>query len=83
MADPVYVREGQHGLRIGSALLAPLIASARKAGHHVIFADVEAENTSSIRRHERSGFHHVGTVPEVCTKFGRWLDLTIMQLPLA
>lgn len=80
--DSVYVREGRHGLGIGSALLAALIASAREAGHHVMIADIEAENTSSIRLHERFGFHHVGTVPEVGSKFGRWLDLTIMRLPL-
>lgn len=80
--DSVYVREGRHGLGIGSALLATLITSAREAGHHVVIADIEAENTPSIRLHERFGFHHVGTVPEVGTKFGRWLDLTIMRLPL-
>ncbi|MFD8421810.1 GNAT family N-acetyltransferase [Streptomyces sp. NPDC059466] len=80
--DSVYVREGRQGLGVGSALLAALIAAAREAGHHVIVADIEAANTSSIRLHERYGFRHVGTLPEVGTKFGRWLDLTIMQLPL-
>ncbi|MCX5152013.1 GNAT family N-acetyltransferase [Streptomyces sp. NBC_00320] len=80
--DSVYVREGMHGLGIGSALLAELIASARDAGHHVVVAGIEAENTASIRLHERFGFRHAGTVPEVGTKFGRWLDLTLMQLPL-
>ncbi|MFK4105764.1 GNAT family N-acetyltransferase [Streptomyces sp. NPDC019531] len=80
--DSVYVREGRHGLGIGSALLAALIASAREAGHHAVIADIESGNTGSIRLHERFGFHHVGTVPEAGTKFGRWLDLTIMRLPL-
>lgn len=81
--DSVYVREDRHGLGIGSALLAALIASAREAGHRVVIADIEAENAPSVRLHERFGFHHVGTVSEVGTKFGRWLDLTIMRLPLA
>ncbi|MER6923986.1 N-acetyltransferase family protein [Streptomyces spiralis] len=80
--DSVYVREGRHGLGIGSALLKALIASARDAGHHVMIAGIEAGNTASIRLHERFGFHHAGTVPEVGTKFGRWLDLTLMRLPL-
>ncbi|WP_406437652.1 GNAT family N-acetyltransferase [Streptomyces sp. NBC_01613] len=80
--DSVYVREGRHGLGIGSTLMAALIDAAREAGHHVVIADIEAGNTASIRLHERFGFHHVGTVPEVGTKFGRWLDLTIMRLPL-
>ncbi|WP_461064250.1 GNAT family N-acetyltransferase [Streptomyces pseudoechinosporeus] len=80
--NSVYVREGCHGLGIGSALMTALISSARQAGHHVMIADIEAGNTASIRLHERFGFRHVGTVPEVGTKFGRWLDLTIMSLPL-
>lgn len=80
--DSVYVREGRQGLGIGSALLTALIASAREAGHHVMVAGIEAENTASLRLHERFGFRHAGTVPEVGTKFGRWLDLTLMQLPL-
>lgn len=81
--NSVYVREGSHGLGIGSALLGPLIASARDAGHHVMIAGIEARNAASVRLHDRFGFEHVGTVREVGTKFGRWLDLTIMRLPLA
>ncbi|WP_153537608.1 GNAT family N-acetyltransferase [Streptomyces sp. RB17] len=80
--DSVYVREDRHGLGIGSALLSALIDSARDAGLHVMIAGIEAENAASIRLHERFGFQHVGTVPEVGTKFGRWLDLTLMRLPL-
>jgi phosphinothricin acetyltransferase len=80
--DSVYVREDQHGRGTGSALLARVIAAARESGHHVMIADVEAGNAASIRLHERFGFRHVGTVREVGTKFGRWLDLTIMRLPL-
>jgi L-amino acid N-acyltransferase YncA len=81
--DSVYVRDGRHGLGIGSALLTALIDSARDAGHHVVIAGIEAENAASIRLHERFGFEHVGTVPEVGAKFGRWLDLTLMRLSLA
>jgi phosphinothricin acetyltransferase len=80
--DSVYVREGMQGLGIGSALLAALVASAREAGHHVMIADIEAGNAASIRLHERLGFQRLGTLPEVGTKFGRWLDLTIMHLTL-
>ncbi|MGW1805671.1 N-acetyltransferase family protein [Streptomyces sp. NPDC002078] len=80
--DSVYVRADRHGLGIGSALLAALIDSAREAGHHIMIAGIEAGNTASIRLHERFGFRHVGTVPEVGVKFGRWLDLTLMRLAL-
>ncbi|HEX4224738.1 MAG TPA: GNAT family N-acetyltransferase [Pseudonocardiaceae bacterium] len=80
--DSIYVREGRQGLGIGSALLAALIASAREAGHHVMIADIESGNAASIGLHERFGFDRVGTASEVGTKFGRWLDLTIMRLSL-
>ncbi|MCX5384588.1 GNAT family N-acetyltransferase [Streptomyces sp. NBC_00083] len=81
--NSVYVRDGMHGLGLGSALLAEVIGSARAAGHHVMVAGIEAQNTASVRLHERFGFRHAGTVPEAGTKFGRWLDLTLMHLPLA
>ncbi|MDQ1012832.1 L-amino acid N-acyltransferase YncA [Streptomyces sp. V4I23] len=80
--DSVYVREDRHGLGVGSALLAALVSSARLAGHHTVIADIEAGNVASVRLHERFGFEHVGTVREAGIKFGRWLDLTIMRLPL-
>ncbi|MEV5878269.1 N-acetyltransferase family protein [Streptomyces sp. NPDC052101] len=81
--NSVYVREGRHGLGIGSALLATLVAAAREAGHHVMIAGIEAGNAPSIRLHERFGFQHAGTLPEVGTKFGRRLDLTLLRLPLS
>lgn len=81
--DSVYVRDGWHGRGIGSALLGAVIAAARTAGHRVLIADIEAGNAASIRLHERLGFQTVGTVAGVGSKFGRWLDLTIMRLALA
>ncbi|MFR9793319.1 N-acetyltransferase family protein [Streptomyces sp. MB22_4] len=80
--DSVYVREGRHGLGIGSTLLATLIAAAREAGHHLVIAGIEAGNGASIRLHERFGFEHAGTVREAGVKFGRRLDLTLMRLAL-
>ncbi|MEU9381709.1 N-acetyltransferase family protein [Streptomyces sp. NPDC048279] len=80
--DSVYVREGRHGLGIGSALLGALVTAAREAGHHVMIAGIEAENIASVRLHQRFGFEHAGTVREVGVKFGRRLDLTLMRLPL-
>ncbi|MCX3062641.1 GNAT family N-acetyltransferase [Streptomyces sp. GXMU-J5] len=80
--NSVYVADGHHGRGIGSALLGALVASAREAGLHVMVAGIESGNTASVRLHERHGFEVAGTVREVGTKFGRWLDLTLMRLPL-
>lgn len=80
--DSVYVRDEHHGLGIGGALLTALIESARSTGQHSMIAGIESGNTASVRLHERRGFEHVGTVREAGTKFGRWFDLTLMQLRL-
>jgi phosphinothricin acetyltransferase len=80
--NSVYVAEGRQGLGIGSALLTALVAAARTADLHVMIAGIESTNAASIRLHERHGFEHAGTVREVGRKFGRWLDLTLMRLPL-
>lgn len=78
----VYVRDGEHGKGIGKALMRTLIERARAIGKHVMVAGIEARNEGSIRLHEKLGFANVGTLAEVGTKFGGWLDLTFMALRL-
>ncbi|MFQ8431476.1 N-acetyltransferase family protein [Amaricoccus sp. W119] len=78
----VYVRNDQRGAGIGRALMEALIGRARELGKHVMVAGIEAGNTGSIRLHEKLGFARVGHLTEVGTKFGRWLDLTFLQLTL-
>ena len=80
--DSVYVTDGHQGHGIGAALLRTLIKGAGESGAHVMMASIEAGNTRSVALHERHGFEIVGTAREVGTKFGRWLDLTMMRLAL-
>jgi len=80
--DSVYVADGFRGRGLGRALLVELVARARAAGHRTMLADIEAGNTASVRLHESLGFAPVGRLPEVGTKFGQWLDLAILALPL-
>lgn len=80
--NSVYVAEAARGGGIGRALMTALIERARKAGLHAIVAGIEAENAASIRLHAASGFVEAGRLPQVGTKFGRWLDLLFMQLTL-
>ncbi len=82
VGDSLYVRDGHRGAGTGRTLLTALVAHARAAGRHVMIADVESGNTGSIRLHESLGFRVCGTFAEVGTKFGRWLDLTILRLEL-
>ncbi len=62
--------------------MAVLIERARAIGKHVMVAGIEANNVGSVRLHERLGFVHTGTLKQVGMKFGKWLDLTFMQLTL-
>lgn len=78
----VYVHPDHQGKGIGRLLMKALIIEARKIGKHVMVAGIEAQNHTSIHLHETLGFVTTGQMPQVGTKFGRWLDLTFMQLQL-
>ncbi|MDG9926018.1 MULTISPECIES: GNAT family N-acetyltransferase [unclassified Pseudomonas] len=78
----VYVRADQRGNGLGPLLMTALIARAKVCGKHVMVAAIESGNAASVRLHERLGFVTTGQMPQVGRKFGRWLDLTFMQLIL-
>jgi len=78
----VYIHPDQRGQGIGPRLMTVLIERARACDKHVMVAAIESGNQASIRLHERLGFLTTGQMPQVGTKFGRWLDLTFMQLML-
>ncbi|WP_181700415.1 GNAT family N-acetyltransferase [Chthonobacter albigriseus] len=75
----VYVDGRFRGEGIGNGLLQALMAAARARGVHVLVAGIEASNTASLNLHKRNGFVEVGRMPEVGFKFGRWLDLVLLQ----
>jgi len=77
--NSVYVDERLHGRGIGHALLADLIDRGRRLGHHSILAVVSADQPASIALHERCGFTRVGHLREIGRKFGRWLDVMVLQ----
>lgn len=78
----IHVREDHRGRGVGRALINALIERARSEDKHVMVAGIDADNTGSIRFHERLGFVEVGRLPEIGEKFGRRLDLVLMQLVL-
>jgi L-amino acid N-acyltransferase YncA len=64
---------------VGGALLDALILRAAAAGKRVMIGAVDGDNAASIRFHERHGFTVVGRLPDVGFKFGRWLELVLVQ----
>jgi phosphinothricin acetyltransferase len=80
--DSVYVHRDHQGRGIGRTLLAELLAVATAHGFHAVFARIVGGHEASIRLHEALGFEVVGTEREVGRKFGRWLDVVVMELVL-
>lgn len=78
----VYVHKDHRGEGLGAMVMRELIVAARDNDKHVMIGGVEATNAGSIPLHERLGFKHVGALPQVGFKFGRWLDLAFYQLVL-
>ncbi|MEG0201691.1 MAG: N-acetyltransferase family protein [Comamonas sp.] len=79
----VYVHPEHRGRGLGRQLMELLIAEARRRGDvHAIVGAIDAANEGSIGLHKRLGFAHVGQMPQVGFKFGRWLDLAFYQLTL-
>ena len=78
----VYVHKDHRGRGLGRTVMQALIAAARENDLHAMVGGIDAANDGSIALHERLGFKHVGTLPQVGFKFGRWLDLAFYQLLL-
>jgi L-amino acid N-acyltransferase len=75
----VYVRRDCQGRGVGSALMADLLATATSHGFHAVLARIVGGHEASLALHRRHGFSVVGTEREVGRKFGRWLDVVVLQ----
>lgn len=80
--DSVYVHRDHQGRGIGKMLLAELVRVATAHGFHAVLARIVGGHEASIRLHETLGFEIVGVEREVGRKFGRWLDVVVMELLL-
>lgn len=78
----VYVHKDHRGKGLGHTVMQALIAAARERDVHAMLGGIDASNAGSIALHARLGFKHVGTLPQVGFKFGKWLDLAFYQLLL-
>ncbi len=79
MEHTVILAPGARGRGLGRALLAAVEEHARAGGAHSILAGVSGENPAGIAFHAALGYREVAVLPQVGRKFGRWMDLHLMQ----
>ncbi|MCL4414026.1 MAG: GNAT family N-acetyltransferase [Acidimicrobiales bacterium] len=77
--DSVYVASTHRGVGVGHAILGELVRLASEHGFHTVIARIGAANAASTSVHTKCGFVMVGIEREIGRKFGRWLDVAVMQ----
>ena len=75
----VHVRSDLRARGIGRELTSALFPLAAAMGKHLMIGAIDADNQVSLRMHARLGFVRVAHMREVGRKFGRWLDLVLVQ----
>lgn len=81
--DSVYVRDDIRGQGVGKALVAELVARAEARGFRQMIAVIgDSENVGSIGLHISLGFRQAGVLKAAGMKFGRWVDVVLMQRAL-
>jgi phosphinothricin acetyltransferase len=78
--DSIYMRNDAAGKGQGKQLLAALVGEAEAVGVRKLLAVIgDSGNAGSIGVHKALGFTHAGTIQSCGWKFGRWLDIVIME----
>jgi L-amino acid N-acyltransferase len=80
--DSVYVDDRWRRRGVGRLMLDELVRLAVAQGFHTVIARCSGDNNPSIALHEACGFTLVGVEREVGRKFGRWIDVAVLQLML-
>jgi phosphinothricin acetyltransferase len=77
--DSVYVQRDARGRGVGELLLREIIRLGTDHGFHSAVARIVGGHEASIALHRKCGFEEIGCEREVGRKFGRWLDVVLMQ----
>ena len=75
----VYIEPASRGMGIGAELLNAVTAEGGKSNNHTVLSRITSDNFASIRIHEKAGYKMIGEMKEVGFKFGKFLDVTMMQ----
>jgi L-amino acid N-acyltransferase YncA len=78
----IYLAQGCEGKGFGTTLYSALLRILRERGMHAAIGGAALPNEASAALHEKLGFAHVATFPQVGFKQGRWVDVAYWQLVL-
>jgi len=79
MEHTVVLSPQARGRGVGRALMQAIEDHARNAGAHQMIAGVSGENEQGRGFHANLGYREIAVVPEAGYKFGRFIDLVLMQ----
>ena len=83
LENSIYLAPGARGQGVGRLLLTELVSRCEAAGARQMLAVIgDAANAGSIGVHAALGFEHTGVLKAAGWKFGRWLDVVLMQRAL-
>jgi phosphinothricin acetyltransferase len=78
--NAIYIRDDVRGQGVGKALVQALLDRATAAGFRQMIAVIgDSENVGSIGLHVSLGFRQAGVLKSAGIKFGRWVDVVMMQ----
>ena len=81
--DSIYMADKARGKGLGTQLLAALSQAAEEAGVRKLIAVIgDSANAGSVGVHRAQGFTHVGVLRDCGWKFGKWLDVVMMEKSL-
>lgn len=79
MEHSIILAPQARGRGAGRALLTATETHASAAGAHQMIGGISAENPEGQAFHAAMGYRLIATVPEAGFKFGRYIDLLLMQ----
>lgn len=83
MEHSVMLAPDARGQGAGRALIEALEARARQAGMGSLIGGISGENADAIAFHRALGYEEVARIPQAGFKFGRWIDLILLQKRLS
>ena len=75
----LYIFKKHQGQGIGRKLFRAILHEGQKVGLHAVITMITVGNEKSVHLHESEGFFNIGVMKEVGYKFGKRLDVILMQ----